>query len=332
MKTLPTLWLYVVASCALLAQGGCGGGGDAAETGAPPAAVASTHPTGSEERAVFDLLNAERARCGFGTLAQNAALDIAARGHADYQSRHNLFTHEQDPVAYPLGFTGERPVDRVLAAGYSSPGAVADEIVRFSGSADKAGLGTRGLRNLLNAPYHLRGLMDGYREVGIAVRSSADAGSSGRLVYLQINPAFQATAGARLLAGSEVATYPCEGTSGVDRQLRNETPSPIPGRDLATQPLGSVVLVAVRAGNTLSIRSASMTEVDTGQSVVLRPPVTASNDPHGGCLEGCFLPHQAYLAADVPLAAFTRYRMEIQGDNDGIAFDRSFIFTTGPGG
>jgi uncharacterized protein YkwD len=301
-------------------------------TAPPVALVASSYAAGGEELAAFNLLNFERDRCGFGTLAQNAQLDAAATGHADYQSLNNLFTHVQDPVAYPNGFTGEVPSDRVAAAGYPGAGAVADEIVRFVGATRKDGLGTRGLRDLLSAPYHLRGLMDGYRDVGVSVRASADVGSSAKLVYLQINAAYKAGAGPQPLAAGEVSTYPCEGTTGVNRQLRNESPNPVPGRDLAVNPLGAVVYVAVRAGNTLRIRSASMTEVQTGRAVTLRPPVTAANDPYRYCQEGCFEPHQGYLAADAPLLANAPYQVVLDGSSNGVPFSRVFTFVTGSGG
>jgi uncharacterized protein YkwD len=319
---------------AVVAVSACGGGDAAVAPAVPsvPAAIASNYAIGSEDRAVFDLLNAERARCGFGTLAQNAQLDSAARGHADYQAIHDLFTHVQDSALFPRGFTGESPVDRVTAAGYRDAGAVADEIVRFSGTTDKAGLGTRGVRDLLSAPYHLRGLMGGFRDVGVAVRSSADVGSSARRVVVQLNPAYTTSAGPQRVPEGDVRTYPCEGTAGVNRQLRNESPNPIPDRDLAVQPLGPVVYVAGREGATLTISSAAMTEVDTGRSVAVRPPVTADNDPYRFCQEGCFQPHEAYLAADAPLPANTRLRVTVRGSSGGAAFSRDFTFVTGTGG
>ncbi|MDO8248223.1 MAG: hypothetical protein Q7T78_00690 [Rhodoferax sp.] len=340
MNTTRYFWLPAVACCALLAVAGCGGGGDddgdaaaaASADARVPALVASSYVAGSEELAAFNLLNFERDRCGFGTLAQSAQLDAAATGHADYQSLNELFTHVQDPVAYPNGFTGEVPSDRVAAAGYPGAGAVADEIVRFAGATRKDGLGTRGLRDLLSAPYHLRGLMGGYRDVGVSVRSSADVGSSARLVYLQINAAYKTGAGPQPLAAGEVSTYPCEGTTGVNRQLRNESPNPIPGRDLAVNPLGAVVYVAAQPGNTLRIRNAAMTEVQTGRTVTLRPPVTAVNDPYRYCQEGCFEPHQGYLAADAPLLANAPYQVVLDGSSNGVAFSRVFTFVTGSGG
>jgi uncharacterized protein YkwD len=323
---------------AVLAVSGCGGGdsdnngSSVAANPTPATTIASNYTEGSEERAVFELLNEERTRCGFGTLTQSAQLDTAARGHADYQALNDLFTHVQDITSFPRGFTGERPIDRVTAAGYLNAGAVGDEIVRFTGTNQKAGLGTRGVRDLLSAPYHLRGLMGGYRDIGVSVRASADVGSTARRVVVQVNAAYKTSAGPQRLPEGEVRTYPCEGTADVNRQLRSEFPNPIPDRDLAVQPLGPVVYVAGREGATLLIRSAAMTEADTGRTVALRPPVTAANDPYRFCQEGCFQPHEAYLAADAPLPANTRYRVTVSGSSDGAAFSREFMFVTGTGG
>ena len=348
MKINRCLFLGAVFSATALLIAGCGGGGGgdtstpaAAATPAPPvsaapnrapALLASSYAADSEEQGAFNLLNFERERCGFGTLMQNTQLDAAARGHADYQIINNLLTHVQNRATNPAGFTGTSPADRVQAAGYANAGGVTDEIVGYFGTPRKTGLGAEGLRGLLSAPYHLRGLVGGYRDVGISVRNNTDLGISSPMVYLQINAAYKASAGPQLLAANSVNTYPCEGSVGVNRQLNNETPNPVPGRDLAVEPLGAVVYIGTREGNRLVIISSSMFEVPTGQLVRLRAPVTAANDPYSPCLEGCFKEHQAYIAADAPMRANTSYQVSVTGTNNGTPFSRTFTFVTGTGG
>ena len=321
-------WLSAVALAALASCGG-GGGGDGG--GSTPSTFPVTYAAGSEDLAAFNLLNLERERCGFGGLTQNAQLDAAAKAHADYQIFNNLISHVE-VAGNPNGFTGVLPSDRIAAAGYTDAGAVTDEIAGFIGINQKTGLGERALRNLLNAPYHLQGLMSGFRDVGLSVRSSLDTGTASSTVILQIDAAYKKSVDPQLLAASEVHTYPCEGTSGVNRQLTNEEPNPVPGRNLSTTPLGSSVYVSVRVGNVLTISSASMIQIGTGQSVTLRAPITAANDPYGPCGTGCFKPHQAYVVADAPLQAATSYQVSINGSNNGIPFARTFTFTTGTGG
>ena len=327
---LPVFILTFLASCG--GGGDDGGGSGGSQTTVPPSAnlqqtvIASTYAPGSEELAAFNLLNYERNRCGFGLLRQNVQLDAAAKAHGDYQILNNVVSHLEE-TGKP-GFTGTTPSDRVVAKNYIGVGGVTDEIVAYTGTADKTGLAANGIRGLLNAPYHLRGLVGGYREMGVSVRSSADLASSTPAVYLQIDAAYKTSEGPQLTGSSDINTYPCEGTSGVNYQLRNETPNPVPNRDLSTNPLGSVVYMAVRVGNTLVITNATMIDMSNGQAVALRAPVTAANDPYAPCQEGCFKSHQAYVAADGPLQKNAAYQVVLNGTNNGIAFSRAFTFTT----
>lgn len=333
---------------ALLAA--CGGGND--DSSPPPAAQSATaspapaatapsivsssesatYPAGSEELAAFTLLNTERNRCGFGLLAQSAPLDRAARAHADYMVIHGTNSHLENQSLNPEGFTGTDPQARVRAQGYTDLGGVTDENAFFTSSNpafSKQGVGELGTRALLNAPYHLNGLMSGYRDAGFAVRSNADTGKGPTSAVVQINAAYKAGAGPQLLGDTDVKTYPCDGATRINRQLTNETPNPVPGRDLRINPLGSTVYVAVREGNRLAIASAAMTVASTGQAVLLRTPVTAANDPYGPCTAGCFLAHQAYISADAPLQPNTAYMVVVRGTNNGQEFSRTFTFTTG---
>ena len=332
----------VVALC-LTACGGGGGGGDTTAAVVPPpsnqpAVPAVTPAVGvlDEEVAAFQLLNAERGRCGFGTLLRNTSLDAAARAHADYQAFYGIVDHLENASTMPVGFSGVFPVDRVLAKGYAQRqaeiGAVTDEITALIGASVKTGFGESGIRSLLNAPYHLRGLVSGYRDIGLAVRNNLDVGASKASVFLQINAAYLASAGPQLFAPADVHTYPCEGSTGMNFRLSNESPNPVPGRDLAVNPLGSTVLVTLRPGNRLVVTSSSFTQVSNGQVVVTRAPVGSANDPYRGCAEGCFTASEAYIAADAPMLANTAYRVNLAGTNNGLPFTNTFTFTTGSGG
>ena len=94
----------------LVACGGGGGGGESAGSVtpgpivvAPPPAVldtsimtsvpAATYAAGTGERVAYDLLNAERQRCGLGLLAQNTKLDSAAAAQLKYSISNNTLTH-----------------------------------------------------------------------------------------------------------------------------------------------------------------------------------------------------------------------------------------------
>ena len=343
----------VFSSVALLAAlaacgggGGSGGGSSGSDASTLPSGqsgsgtvVFGSYAAGSEESKVFNLLNTERSNCGFGKFVQNGQLDVAAKAHADYQLMNSTISHEETANPRGNGFTGAKPLARIEAAGYLNAGAVTDEIAGFIGTNDKADVGEKALRNLLNAPYHLQGLMSGFRDVGLSVRSADDTEVGKATVLLQVNAAYKRDAGPQLFtAADEVHTYPCEGTQGVNSKLSNEEPNPVAGRDLSANPLGSSVYIAARDGNDLRITSAAMFQRSNGQSVALRAPITSRNDPYGPCLSGCFKSHQAYVVADAPLQKNTEYQVTITGTNhasgttSAIPFSRNFNFTTGSGG
>ena len=288
----------------------------------------NTYTALSEEAFAFDLLNAERSRCGFGTLKANSQLNAAAKAHADYQLINNLDSHFEDASLYPNGFTGVNSAARVLFQGYTEAGSVADEYAYAQGLTSKTGVGAKGIRGLLAAPYHLVGMTGGFRDVGIAVRSSTDVAASNPAVFLHTNLAFKTSEGAQLQAGDEVKTYPCDGSTGLDRRLTSEAPNPVPGRNLATSPLGPSIYVQLREGNVLTITRATMTQKSSGAVILLRTPVTSTNDVHG-----IYKSHQGMLTADAPVAVNSEFNVLIEGTNNGVAFTpKSFMFTTGSGG
>ena len=284
----------------------------------------------TEEAAAFELLNQERARCGFGTLRQNAALDKAAKAHADWQNFNLYFSHFENPL-YQDKYTANAPYDRMILAGYvfGPGGSGTDAFVNWPFSVTKKGKGTEAVRGLLNAPYHMAGLLAGYRDVGVAIRDSVDVNKASNTAVAQFQFAYTSSKGLQLLTSSEVLTYPCQGTTGTDRQLTGENPNPVPGRDLAKSPLGGTVFVQLRYGNKLAFTSATMTQVSgdgAGTAVTLRDPVTSANSGNR------FASHQGYIVADAPLEPNTQYEVFISGTNNGTPFTRQFTFTTGTGG
>jgi uncharacterized protein YkwD len=290
----------------------------------------STYPAGSEQKAAFDLLNQERLACGFGTLAQNAALDTAALNHSMYQFINNVSTHEEDKVLYPNGFTGQNVLDRVWYAGYGPPASVRQasedfaEGYRASATASTVGDGIFYTRALLSAPVHLASMMSDADAAGTAfVDSGTIAGYSfgGRRTMALFNFGFQAK---QSLGSSAVVTYPCQGSTGIVWKISNETPGPIPGRDLSVDPIGPGIVVKVAADRVLVISAASVVNTNTGGATSTYI-LNAANDPSGGVVG----PNQAVVIPLAPLAASTIYQVNVSGTQGGVPFSRSFTFTTG---
>lgn len=322
-----TLKLAGITSVVVLV--GCGGGGSSTAVSSPAPTlpvssvanlVSSVPPANyaGESAAAFNLLNAERSRCGFGLLAQNSLLDAAAAAHANYTFGAGDTAHTE--TAGQPGFTGATAPDRATAKGYAAN-------VFSVGEVMSVGPGLMAIRALLNAPYHLNALVRGYRDIGIGIQNTDP-----QVARFVADLGYPLAVGEQLFGGSDVNTYPCEGTAGVDRQMRGETPNPVPGRDLVTSPIGTSISVKVRPGNVLAITNSGMANVTTGAIIPMRAPVTASNDPNKVNGASYFRAEEGYVAPDVPLDANTKYQVTIVGTNNGVPFSRTFVFTTGGGG
>ncbi len=273
---------------------------------------ASSYGAGSEELAAYSALNAERSRCGFGLLAQNAHLDIAAAGHTNYLLVNNMAGHFQD-AAKPA-FTGNGAGERATAAGYPWRVMLDDNSDVTGGAANVVtGKGVESVRSLLSAPYHALDLLAPQLDVGISIKSSDAVGTTatfGPRTISQYNLGLAQTAFSQKANGAEVLTYPCDGTTGTAYQLKNEQPNPVPGRDLSTNPIGQPIVVAVRVGQLITIRSATMLKKSDGSTVTLRAPMLKANDPNS-----LVDPSRAIILPDQPLEPNTEYLVNISGTN-----------------
>jgi uncharacterized protein YkwD len=341
MKT--TIASFIVVTALLTACGGGGGGGS--QPAQPTTPAGPTQPaqpsssvslittpvtppasTDNEAVAALNYLSAERDRCGFGKLNWSAPLAVAAIGHADWQLVNNYLSHRQ--VTGTPGFTGVTFEDRYIAAGYASAGQFAgtDEISSLIGTNTKTGEGAQSTRQLIAAPFHGIGLFSSYTDAGVAVRNATDVGSThGPRVAIQINLGYKFNTGPQLPSSSVIVrTYLCQGSTGSFYQVDNETPNPVPGRNLATNPIGAGILIDTPVLNgVLTITSASVT-APGNVNVPLLPTLTYASDTNG-----IIQPHQAVLIPDNALMPATTYSVSIAGNVNGTVFTRNFTYTTG---
>ena len=267
-----------------------------------------------------------RSNCGFGLLKQSTLLDQAASNHANWQLKNNYVGH-LEVASVTNGFTGILPTDRATYTGYSWTWDVRDAYVSETGTSTKNG--AYHLRTLLSAPYHTRSLLSEGRDIGIAIRNDVDAGSTatyGQRVVTQMDLSSTSAEGTQLIAEGSVATYPCAGSDGLNYALRNESPNPVPGRDLAVNPVGHPIIVMGRAGSTVAITSVVLTNLAGGSAVAMLTPVTSSNDPNSS------LPtHVSFVLPDQPLSPNASYQAIVNGTLNGTPFSRTFTFNTGSG-
>lgn len=319
----------VAATVALI---GCGGGGSSTTTSTATPAVTiptvsivtsvptATYAPGSPAAAAYAYLNAERQRCGFGLLAQNAQLDVAASAHANYLALNQVFGHTEDPTKQ--GYYGTNSQDRTTKAGYSGG---SEEVVSAIdarvivvgqpiGDVDYVQGAVRATKGLLSAPYHAQVLISGDREVGIGI------GTNGAAMFVPIELGLSKG----MLPqsnGDDVRTYPCDGTTNTDVNGGGEIPSPFPGE--ANQTWGQPIMI--KGASDLRITSASIT--GGAGSVAIRAifgdgQKANPNPNYLGMSNG-----QAVIVP-VSLAANTSYTVTVTGVNKGIAFTKTFTFTT----
>ena len=287
---------------------------------------APTYPAGSGLRAAFDLLNDERARCGFGRYRQNARLDQAAADHSRWMSLNLTRDHFQDGTRFPNGFTGVTSIDRAAARGYA-PASVGEDFVYASHLPERAVQAAQSwLRALLSAPLHMSSLMGFQRDVGIGSVQRRDLGLMDNnlqfLAPLVFNLGRLESEVPAQVGSGEIVTYPCEGTTGVFPGVYGEEPNPIPGRDLATKPIGPGILIRGRFFSDMVLTSFSLRETSTGIPVAVVAPLTRTTNPSAG-------PGSVMLIPDTILKDNTRYTVSANGTLDGVAFSRTFTFTTG---
>lgn len=342
----------------------CGGGGDGDNTAPSQSAAASGSTTGGsstsvapvttvpqadysaqEKTDVFNRLNSDRARCGFGKLAQNAKLDVAAQGHADYLVLNNAYTHYQT-VGNP-GFTGVAPGDRFTAAGYVWTGIAGESIgttyygSAFNGKPPSGGIpqysvtplsATNTLRLLYSTVYHLRSLMVGNRDVGLGV-STVDTTSpdgTATIKRLVVNTGVDMGSVQQAIAADGLLSFPCEGTTGTNPYFGDELPDPFPsGPSRTMNPYGQPVYLMSGPSTTLTVGSARITLQGGGDVPVTI--LTKANDPNHILND-----NQVYIVPTQALAENATYQVTIAGTSTGKvsasnptgAFTVSFTFQT----
>ncbi len=343
-RTLALLFA-AVASTALVACGGGGVGSDpvAAPTPIPVPAPAPTpppapapapapdpsYPSGSAQAAVMDEINAERTRCGFGALARNLKLDVAAQGMADYETaRWNegtgyqyvaLMPHRQ--VAGLSAFTGATFGDRMAAAGvgpWSAGEVINGKPLALLPTADDERARWL-LHELLSTVYHLTGIVGTYSQLGVGygVANSAPTtlanyptatlvavmgAPSDRPVPAQTDPAL---------------TWPCDGTTVNGSWRHGEWPDPFVNTNW-TMPVGPPFYLRAPAGATLLVTSASISGY-AGESMLM----TKDSDPHQRLSA-----NETFLLLRSPLTAGATYTATFTGTVNGSPFTRTFNFTT----
>jgi VCBS repeat-containing protein len=312
----------------------------------PPSLVSSvpdpvyTGTYASEKAAVFNRLNADRARCGFGKLAQNAKLDQAAQNHATYLAVNDISSHFE--VSGRAGFTGVEPGARWLHVGYSYiTGVEILSVARwgafFSQESNNPFANvselpaTNSLLGQYATVYHLAGAMSFNREVGIGVDSRPTGTNIDANFKTFVMNSATATGSLRQSIGSGgMALFPCGDEVGLRPVFGNEDPDPFPDVDRKITPYGHPVYVTSGPGTTITLISGTI--APRGGSALATRTLTAANDP-----QKQLQINEVFLVPTTRLLDNTTYDVTLSGTSTGLvsasnatgAWTRNFSFTTG---
>jgi len=286
----------------LLTLAACGGG-DSGTTSSAPGTAAPVLADDDSALAAYDLLNDERARCGFGRLARSSQLDLSARMHGLYLQANPTITREEDPSK--PAFYAASPADRAMKAGYVT-GAV--EVVAAGPDALAA------TRHLLAGPFDgFVMLTSSFLEVGVA---STPMGTGRSSLVMD----FGRPQGQQPPLVSSVRTYPCEGSVGVAAVRGGETPNPFPNE--ANPQWGQPIFV-FDDDLLFQLTSASITGPSGPVAIQLIYAAGQANDPLGYFQLG------AAAIIPAPLAPSTLYTVTINGRTGSGPFTQTFRFQTG---
>lgn len=224
----------------------CGGGGVSATMPGgvvpTPPVPDPTPPTPSPDfsysdpdlQSMFNALTLLRRSAGAGQVVQKAALDLAAKRHADYLVKNNL-TSNGGYLYFPqengqwgghyenmlnAGFTGATPQARADVAGYV--GAV-NELAVFGAKST-----AECVASLDNSVYHLVHVVSPYVDMGIYF-NSGNGGESACIVILGV--AVSSTG--QFVAADQYVRYPANNQQNVSTTFHNQAERPNPAPDLA---------------------------------------------------------------------------------------------------
>lgn len=299
----------------------CGGGGGGSNTDVSTTPTTSTTVPSVSVPSVTDVvaeLNRLRISAEVNAVVANTQVMAAAQNHATYLTGITTAPslHSEDPTK--PGFTGVTPTDRVKAAGYDSQGLATEAVDPNALYQNTKADPMIPLRNLMNSPYHGLSMLSGHQDVGMGMKKTAD----GVTMYTVIDFATKIGAYAAIPTG-EVRIWPCNGVDNIlNRSLTSESPNPIPGRRLDTDPIGTPIYVQVTENQKLVLTTYELRNMATGGVAVIAKVLGQDSTD--------LLPqNQVAILPDKPLAVNTTYTATVTGLNAGKPFSKTCTFKTG---
>ena len=179
--------------------------------------LGSAYAPGSRELAAFQRVNAVRSQCGFPEFTQNTILDKASANHANYMEALGDTT-DAETVGKP-GYTGGDYFTRAVAQGWlSSAGGVGGESGGEGVGQSNALAGLSEANGYLTGVYHAIGVLWPTTSWGVGFSNVA---ATDHFIF----DAFS-FGGGNVQLKNVPLTYPCDGSTGMEFEGLNESPTP----------------------------------------------------------------------------------------------------------
>lgn len=290
----------------------------------------SSYTAGSAQRAMFNSLNQVRLGGGFGALEQDLRLDQAASAHADYVITNyfpggigvpSFSTIQPDgwitahtETAGTTGFTGSRPVNRIIAAGYSPINSGENLDVIVGKNVGEEPDMTVCMSNLLNTVFHRAALLDTtYLNIGFGISKPTIAPNGFILRACVLD--FGAKEIAPVLAQSWVGFYPFDGQTGVPVTMKSEVPDPLPSAPIKGGPIG------IQTASLQNLTVNNFTLRDASGQVVNAKVVTRADTTY-------MRTNEAYLVPIGSLIVNSTYFVTFTGTSNGTIVNKNWSFKT----
>jgi len=341
----------MAAVCLVAALAACGGGGsDAAPAPTPTPAPApaptpnsgdlsttiqpTTYTAGSREATAYSALNAARLAGGFGTVAQNVALDEEATDQAAYVATNYTMANEFGGLDWNSlaiealqpdgnetghiqlstlpGYIGYSSTDRAVHFGYPSTGLVQESAAFFTIFSSPVDYGAACVTYLLGSPGHRQSILDPrFRDVGFGfstlsqpydITNPSVFSQSCYIATAAQSSAYSSTGEATTPAGW-VGVYPPNGStvSALDDSH------------------GHGYAPSVTVDSSLVLTTSSFTITDSNGNVV---PTTLNLDGGNGYT------NWAFATPNATLSPSTTYTVSFQGSAGGAVINQTWTFTT----
>lgn len=292
-------------------------------------ATNATPANGSVEQTIIAALNAKRTQCGFGGVQYDSELTKAAANHANYlgyiseKNKTDYGSHNEGTVSGLIGtgtenpyYTGFSVSDRVKtpankgnlaqAVNYNYT-AVAENIslstlTTVSTTVDAASTSQTMLNSLLAAPYHMRGLVSpSLNQVGVNYSQTTWQNTNNKNILSLLELVSAAAANQAQVSNASLLTYPCGGSENTEYELTDETPNPIPGRDLQANPVGQPIYILAPANKTIQNIEATIA-TQNGMSASNLTMLTREKDPNK-----ILKANEAFIIPETALQPLTKY-------------------------